>query len=59
MNRAAAKLLLLQARKLIDFVIERWDDAGGEDVRVDGVVDDDVLQREKLREQLRRRGVNL
>jgi hypothetical protein len=59
MNRAAAKLLLLQARKLIDLVIERWDDAGGEEVRVDGVVDDDVVKRERLREELRRRGVNL
>lgn len=59
MNRAALKLLLLQVRKLIDLIIERWDDATAEDLQVDGVVDDDVLKQEHLRDELRRRGVNV
>lgn len=59
MHRAAMKLLLLQTRKMIDMIIERWDDATAEDLQVDGVVDDDVLKQERLRDELRRRGVNV
>lgn len=59
MNRAALKLLLLQIRKMIDMIIERWDDATAEELQVDGVVDDDVLKQERLRDGLRRRGVNV
>ena len=59
MNRAALKLLLLQVRKLIDLIIERWDDDGGDEFKVDGVVDEDVVRQERLRLELRRRGVNV
>lgn len=59
MNRAALKLVLLQVRKMIDLILAHWDDAAGEDVKVDGVVDEDVVRQERLRDELRRRGVRV
>jgi hypothetical protein len=59
MNRAALKLLLLQIKKMIDLIIERWDDAVGDEIKVDGVVDDAVVRQERLRDELRLRGVNV
>lgn len=54
-----AKLLIRQAHKLIGLALERWDDAAAEELPVDGVVDDDVVKQERLRDELRRRGVNV
>lgn len=53
------KLLLLQTQKLITLVLERWDDACSDESESDGIIDDDVVRQERLREQLRRRGVNV
>ena len=58
-NRAALKLLLLQIGKMIDMIIERWDDATAEELQVHGVVDDDIVKQERLRDELRRRGINV
>jgi hypothetical protein len=54
-----AKLLIRQAHKLIGLALERWDDATIEELDVDGVVDDDIAKQERLKSELRRRGVNV
>ena len=59
MANRAVKLLVLQAHKLIGLALERWNDTSAEDLQVDGVVDDDVVKQERLRDELRRRGVRV
>lgn len=59
MASSAIKLLVLQAHRLLGLALERWDDAPAEELQVYGVVDDDIAKQERLRDELRRRGVKV
>lgn len=59
MASRAVKLLILQAHKLLGLALERWSAGADDELVVDGVIDDDVAQLERDRDELRRRGVDL
>jgi len=59
MNRTV-KLLVVQAHRMLGLAIERWHDVdSAPEPEVTGMVDDDLVERERDREELRRRGVNV
>ncbi|MEO7037372.1 MAG: hypothetical protein ABI548_25680 [Polyangiaceae bacterium] len=59
MNRAV-KLLVMQAHRMLGLALERWHAAdGAPEPEVAGIVDEELVERERDREELRRRGVNV
>jgi hypothetical protein len=59
MNKAV-KLLVLQAYRMLGLALERWNDTdGAPQPEVTGVIDTDLVEQERDRDELRRRGVNI
>jgi hypothetical protein len=55
----AVKLLVMQAHRMLGLALERWDTDGAVEPEVTGVIDTDIVEQERDREELRRRGVQI
>lgn len=59
MASRAVKMLVIQAHRLLGLALERWHQQGDDELQVDGVVDEDLVKQERLRAELRRRGLDV
>ena len=60
MASRAVKLLVMQAHRMLGLAIQRWNDSdSAPEPEVTGVVDEDLVEQERDREELRRRGVRV